>query len=79
MAIDLLTQKRVIELTGIPRTTLWRMRERGDFPSAVQVADHNIMFVATDVERWLRRNPVVPRVHRDPVPATQRGHKGCKG
>ena len=63
---ELLTVKRVCELTGLARSTLSRLRDHGKFPSAVRVGPHFVAFKSDDVARWLKANPPAPRGIRCP-------------
>jgi predicted DNA-binding transcriptional regulator AlpA len=63
MPVGLLSTDKVLALTGIPRSTFYFMRARGDFPKPVrQLA---VSWRAEDVARWLAANPPTARIQRD--------------
>jgi len=65
VAVDLLSLKQVLARTGLSRPTLYRLRERGEFPRPVKVFDNPrfVCWVSSDVESWCeQRRP--PAVHR---------------
>lgn len=66
MAVDLLTLRETLERTGLSRRTLFRYRVNGSFPAPVRINDHNVLFLSTDVDAWLRERGLRRRVHRDP-------------
>lgn len=47
-----LRRPEVIELTGIPQTTLYTMMERGDFPRPVQLSPRFVGWRASEVAAW---------------------------
>ena len=53
----LLSSKQVLTRIGVPRSTWYDMRARGDFPKPVKVFDHAVGWLEADIERWLRLNP----------------------
>jgi prophage regulatory protein len=65
--VALLSTKQVLARIGVPRSTWYDMRTRGDFPEPVKVFDHAVAWLESDVEQWLQLNPKAPCVrHRDP-------------
>lgn len=53
MAKRVLRVKEVLRLLGISRTTLFRLRRKGDFPPAVRLSTTAIGFMAEDVSDWV--------------------------
>lgn len=51
----LLTLKEVQHKTGLGRTTVYKMVERGDFPSQVRVGPRSVRWLRTEVEQWINR------------------------
>jgi prophage regulatory protein len=43
---------------GLSRTTLHRMRERGDFPTPIQLGPNSVGWIASDVQAWLESRRV---------------------
>lgn len=48
-----LSGAQVYALTGLSRTTVWRMAARGEFPRPVALSARTRMWVESDVRRWL--------------------------
>ena len=48
-----ISQKEVIEMTGVSRPSLYRLRKKGEFPQSVQLSERRIGFVKTEVEFWM--------------------------
>lgn len=46
-------QKDVVELTSLSRVTLWRMVQRGEFPSPVQLSPGRVGYPAAEVDAWI--------------------------
>jgi len=44
----------VIHLTGLSRTTIWRMQQARDFPPSVKLGLRATGFVAENVFNWIR-------------------------
>ena len=53
MGIQLLSTKRVQELTSLSRTTLWRLECKGLFPSRIQVSPRRVAWSEAEVSAWL--------------------------
>ncbi|MBF0246820.1 MAG: AlpA family phage regulatory protein [Alphaproteobacteria bacterium] len=49
----LLRERDVVRATGLSRTTLWRLRQSGDFPRPVQITCRRVGWPAGDVEAWI--------------------------
>lgn len=47
----------VTEMTGLSRSTLWRLERDGDFPARRQLGPNRVAWLASEVEAWLRRRP----------------------
>jgi prophage regulatory protein len=46
--------RRVLELIGLSRTTLWRMVRAGTFPRPVRITERSRGYVLEAVEAWMR-------------------------
>ena len=48
---------------GLSRTTLHRLRERGDFPEPIQLGPNSVGWLSSDVQAWIesRRAPALPQ------------------
>lgn len=45
--------EQVYKITGLSRTTVWRMASAGDFPRPVALSPRTRAWLASDVHRWL--------------------------
>ena len=61
----LLSRIEVLQRVGISRATWYRWRSSGKFPAPLTIGVGKL-WREDDVDQWLRLNPTVPRVHRDP-------------
>jgi predicted DNA-binding transcriptional regulator AlpA len=46
--------KELQELTGLSRTTIWRMERKGEFPSRVPLSSSSIGWRYTEVMEWMK-------------------------
>jgi prophage regulatory protein len=57
---SLLSKKRVVEITGIPYPTIWKMMRRNEFPRSVKVGQGHfgrIAWYASEIEAWIASRP----------------------
>ena len=47
----------VQEVTGLSKTTLWRLRNDGEFPAPRRLGGRAIGWVASEVEAWIASRP----------------------
>ena len=47
----------VLELTGLSRTTLWRMEAQGLFPQRVTLGTNSVGWLSDEVDQWLATRP----------------------
>jgi len=52
-----LSWPEVRAITGLGRTTIWRLQKAGDFPKAVQISPRRIAWRASDLAAWLQPEP----------------------
>jgi len=52
----ILSRSEFRALTGISRTTEFRMKQAGTLPAAVVVAGRNLGYRLSDYESWLKKN-----------------------
>jgi prophage regulatory protein len=50
----------VCDSLRISRTTLHRLRERGDFPTPIRLGPNSVGFLASDVQAWLESRRMSP-------------------
>lgn len=53
--MDLFSLGEVTRLTGLARRTLFRMRERNEFPQALRIG-RAVLWRADDLNTWLRQH-----------------------
>ncbi|HIJ25790.1 MAG: AlpA family phage regulatory protein [Gammaproteobacteria bacterium] len=46
--------KELQELTGLSRTTLWRMERKGEFPDRVPLSGSSVGWRYSEVMEWMR-------------------------
>jgi len=55
----------VVEVTGLPKTTIWRRVKSGDFPAPVRLgslATRSIGWREGEIKRWLDSRPIFDEV-----------------
>ena len=45
--------QEVIEMTGLSRTTIWRMERKGEFPARVQLGVSSVGWRFSEVNEWM--------------------------
>ncbi|MGB0206147.1 MAG: helix-turn-helix transcriptional regulator [Neptuniibacter sp.] len=50
----IIRSKEVQELTGLSRTTIWRLERAGKFPARLALTPGSIGWRLTDVEKWIK-------------------------
>lgn len=45
--------KEVVEMTGLSRTTIWRMERYKSFPARVSLGKNSIGWKLSDIQKWL--------------------------
>ena len=59
--------RQVRDLTGLGRTTAWRMRQAGDFPEPVPISPGRVAWRERDIARWNESRGPTP----EPEPAAR--------
>ncbi|TID28677.1 regulatory protein [Avibacterium paragallinarum] len=49
----LLSKSRVVEITSLSPTTIWRMMKKSTFPKSVQASMGRVAWRKTDIDNWL--------------------------
>ena len=57
-SVRFLRAPEVARLTGVSRTTLWRLEKRGEFPQRRRIAPGAVGWLADEVTEWLRSRPL---------------------
>lgn len=61
--------RQVRDLTGLGRTTAWRMRQAGDFPEPVPISPGRVAWRERDIARWNEsRGATIPESDRGARP-----------
>lgn len=50
----IIRSKEVQELTGLSRTTIWRLERKGEFPARVPLTSGSIGWRLNEVQAWIR-------------------------
>jgi predicted DNA-binding transcriptional regulator AlpA len=45
--------RAVVEMTGLSRTTLWRLGRAGEFPTPIRISAGRVGYLIEDVEAWI--------------------------
>ena len=54
----LLRRRQVEEITGLSRSSIYRLMRNGDFPSPVRVGPSAVRWKASDISAWLESRPL---------------------
>ena len=52
--IELLSERRVCEITSLSRTTLWRLRHRGEFPNPISLTAGRKVYSSDAIDAWIK-------------------------
>ena len=58
MGDRLLRRRQVEEITGLSRSSIYRLMEEGEFPRPVKVGPKAVRWRLSDILRWLESRPV---------------------
>ena len=59
MMIDrLLRRRQVEEITGLSRSSIYRLMQTGEFPRSIRVGPAAVRWKASDIAVWLESRPV---------------------
>jgi len=64
----ILRTAEVARLTGLSRTTLWRLERSGEFPSRVRLGQNSVGWREDEIARWIEARPrcrTGPGIHPD--------------
>jgi prophage regulatory protein len=54
-SMRMLRLRRVLEITGLGKTTIYHLQANGSFPMRVQLTAHSVAWVEEEVLAWLAR------------------------
>mgnify|MGYP002813704002 CR=1 FL=1 len=49
--------REVCGLTGLSRTTIWRLERAGTFPSRIRLSENSVGWLAQEISNWLAARP----------------------
>lgn len=55
----LLRAPEVSEITGMARSTIWRLERDGNFPARRKITPRLVGWLSDEIEEWLRSRPAV--------------------
>ncbi len=55
--MNILRTHQVMKVTGLSRSTLWRLERRGDFPPRLRLSQNSCGWLAKEIEDWLLSRP----------------------
>jgi prophage regulatory protein len=58
-------EEKCEEVTGLSRTTRWRLEKLGRFPKRRQLGDNSVGWLQSELDEWLASRPIVDRKHGD--------------
>jgi prophage regulatory protein len=76
--VQFIRPRRVLELIGVSRTTLWRMVQAGTFPRPVRITERNRGYILEAVEAWMKARTDGALPQQDVTAAVGRRGKGHK-
>lgn len=59
----MLRSREVVNLTGLSKTTLWRLEKKGDFPARKQLSVGAVGWSLFEVELWMSSRNVIGSSH----------------
>ena len=72
----ILSLPQVSELVNLSRSTIYRMIERDQFPSPIQIGLRSVGWLPKEINIWLESRPHTP--HPRPAMETKRKKSGAK-
>ena len=54
----LLRRRQVEEITGMSRSTIYKMMQNGDFPRPVKIGPAAVRWRSSDITAWVESRPV---------------------
>ena len=57
----IIREREARELSGLSRTSRWRLEKVGDFPLRRRLGKQSVGWLASDIEAWLETRPRGPK------------------
>lgn len=54
----LLRRREVETITGLSRSTIYRLMQKGDFPKPVRIGPGAVRWKVSDIKAWIESRPV---------------------
>lgn len=54
-----LREPQVFALTGLSKSTRWRLENNGDFPKKRQLSTKSVGWLASEIEEWIQTRGIV--------------------
>jgi len=58
--VHILRRREVERMTGLSRTTIWRLERGGDFPQRVQLSANSVGWRSNEVHAWIEARRPAP-------------------
>ena len=55
--MNILRVRDVARVTGLSRTTLWRLERRGEFPRRLRLAANSVGWIESEIRAWIETRP----------------------
>ena len=65
----LLKRREVEEITGLSRSTIYRMLNTGQFPQPVRIGPKTVRWRMSDIVKWMESRPLAWSQNWSPCPA----------
>ena len=59
MSDRFIREPEVHRITGLSRTTRWRLERRGEFPRRVAISLNAVAWLASEIEKWMTERSAV--------------------
>jgi prophage regulatory protein len=56
---NFISERTVCELTGLSRTTIWRLQREGSFPIRRALSPGKVAWLESEVEQWIESRPQI--------------------
>ena len=54
----ILRERKVLEITGLSRTTIWRQEKKGNFPLRRKISDRAVGWLKSEILTWLENRKI---------------------
>ena len=55
--INVVRYSEVVGMTGLSRTTIWRLERAGKFPQRLRLSSNRVGWYQNEVEKWISTRP----------------------